>query len=257
VWIKLVSKVKLNVQRALPLLYFGFNDMLVKVHESAINKFGIWNQSDNNEVSPSIVAITVSTGYDDLLELILPKNQEYFEKWIIVTDKKDSATKALISQFPNIDVISLRFKTLGRVFNKGLGVRKAQLHAYRNFPNSWYLLLDSDIILSDEFSYIVKHLDVLPKDALYGCNVRRDFSKLSELRLGINFSEYFHGGEIHGYFQLYTKKYLYRDSIDASWCDLQFGKLFSTHTLMNEFHCDHLGMKGNWTGRKSRDFVFD
>jgi hypothetical protein len=39
-----------------------------------------------------IIAITVSTRYDDLLEIIIPQNYKFFDKWYIITDKNDIAT---------------------------------------------------------------------------------------------------------------------------------------------------------------------
>jgi hypothetical protein len=129
--------------------------------------------------------------------------------------------------------------------------------AYKKYPKSWYLLLDSDILLSQEFSTMREVLPHLKSDILYGCKKRLDFNKMSNLKNVEKFYLYQHMNEIHGYFQLHKLKYLYRDSIDASWCDLQFSNHFENKILLDFFSCYHLGVKGNWTGRKSIDFIFD
>jgi hypothetical protein len=36
-----------------------------------------------------MIPITVSTNYDDLLNIIIPQNYKFFEKWYIITDEND------------------------------------------------------------------------------------------------------------------------------------------------------------------------
>lgn len=241
----------------LKVLFFRVSDLKVWLSEIGLNLYGGKISGGYSEARRTVIGITISTAYDDLLKYVLPRNMELVDFWIVVTDKRDFATREILSHYPKIKIILINFKSFGRVFNKGKGVREAQKFAYKKFPNSWYLLLDSDILLSKNFTTILGDTLLIDDDQLYGCGTRKDFEKLSDLIADRNFQIYAHGGEIHGYFQLYRKKYLYRDSIDASWCDLQFANRFSNHVLLEDIACNHLGTKGNWTGRHSKDFVFD
>ena len=36
-----------------------------------------------------MIAITVSTKYADILNIIIPQNIKFFEKWYIITDETD------------------------------------------------------------------------------------------------------------------------------------------------------------------------
>jgi len=241
----------------LRLLYYKFCNLKIMIFELIVSIRGSLNLIKNGNEEISIVAITVSTGYDDLLEYLLPQNLPLFDKWIIVTDKKDLTTQNLVNLYPEVKLILVNFKSWWRVFNKGKGIRKAQLWAYKNFPSSWYLLLDSDILISTDFSRTVRMETELKNKNLYGSFNRLDFKKMSDLKSGVNFLPYEHNGDVHGYFQLYKMKRLYRNSRDASWCDLQFSNRFREKILLHGFTCDHLGVKGNWKGRTTKDFVFD
>ena len=39
-----------------------------------------------------IIAITVSTNYEDILKIIIPQNAKFFKKWIIITKVDDIKT---------------------------------------------------------------------------------------------------------------------------------------------------------------------
>lgn len=215
------------------------------------------NTNKDSSKELSIVAITVSTNYEDLLRYLLPENLSIFDKWIIVTDKRDINTQKLLNMYPEVKVMLINFQSPWRIFNKGKGIKKGQIWAYKNFPDSWYVILDSDILLSKGFSRVVRSESVLNSASLYGSNIRLDFKKMSDLKNRTNFYKYQHQGEIHGYFQLYREKLLYKDSIDASACDLEFSNRFRQRILLDGFMCDHLGVKGNWEGRMTKDFDFD
>jgi hypothetical protein len=241
----------------LRVMYYKLCNLKIMVLELVVSIRSSLYPIKNNDDKISIVAITVSTGYDDLLEYLLPQNLPLFDKWIIVTDNNDVTTRNLLNLYPEVKLILVNFKSWWRVFNKGKGIRKAQLWAYRNFPNSWYLLLDSDILISKEFSRIVRMETKLENKKLYGCFNRLDFKKMSDLKRKMNFFLYEHNGDVHGYFQFYKLKRLYRNSRNASSCDLQFSNRFREKILMHGFTCNHLGIKGNWKGRITKDFEFD
>ena len=39
-----------------------------------------------------MIGITVSTKYEDILEIIIPLNYKFFDKWYIITDINDTKT---------------------------------------------------------------------------------------------------------------------------------------------------------------------
>ena len=74
-----------------------------------------------------IVAITVSTKYDDLLEIIMPQNHKFFDKWYIVTHKNDIKTIDVINKFNYSNVITLYYDFyLDAKFNKGGAIKYCQ-----------------------------------------------------------------------------------------------------------------------------------
>lgn len=58
-----------------------------------------------------LVAITVSTNYDDLLKFIVPQNYKFFDTWYIITDKSDEKTIKVINDFnyKNIELMFFNF----------------------------------------------------------------------------------------------------------------------------------------------------
>jgi len=71
---------------------------------------------------------------------------------------------------------------------------------YENYPNQWYLILNSDICIRSFKS--IDNLEKLESYAIYLCNDRRNFKKLSDFRQGVIF-EQFLGDLRASFFQLY------------------------------------------------------
>jgi hypothetical protein len=208
-----------------------------------------------------MIAITVSTNYSDLLPFILNANSEFFKKWIFVTSPNDQATIDILSKNPNVIILFWDFQNSGYKFDKGGAVKLAQEYTYEHFPDEWYLLLDSDICLPFYFAFLINNLNELgsvDQEAVYGCAVRREYSKSSDYKKSVNYKETREPWVI-GFFQLYRKKVFYSPSNDASQCDLDFLKHFSKHFFINDFVCNHLGSPyTNWQGREiNSDFIID
>jgi hypothetical protein len=99
-----------------------------------------------------MAAITVSTNYSDILPYTLEANRKFLKNWIFVTDVNDTKTIEILKKEPTVTILYWDFQNGGRSFDKGGAVRHAQKYLYSNFPNDWYLIIDSDICLSPNFS---------------------------------------------------------------------------------------------------------
>jgi hypothetical protein len=208
-----------------------------------------------------MIAITVSTNYSDVLPIVHLANKGFFKKWIFVTSHNDSKTIDFLTNNPDLIILYWDFKNHSRTFDKGGAIKYAQEYAYKNFPNDWYLLLDSDICISSSFTEVVALADnkQLNEAALYGVN-RYDFSCQSDLRNMKNIVNYNnHSDGIHGFFQLYWKNVFYASSENASQCDLRFNSNFSVIILIDGVNCFHLGTHPHWDGNRQlgSDFVVD
>jgi uracil-DNA glycosylase len=136
--------------------------------------------------------------------------------------------------------------------------KKAQEFAYQNFPDEWYLNIDSDICLEKNFDEEMEKIyDSLKEDHIYGSENRFHYSSLNDYRNKENFSPYPCGKMIQGFFQLYKQKILYDDSYDCSWCDVKFSNDFHKKNFLDNVICNHLGNSCvNWQGRKDKtDFI--
>jgi hypothetical protein len=215
-----------------------------------------------------IVCLTISTKYDDLLNVIIHQNYKFFEKWYIVTHEKDKKTIEVIKKanYPNIEILYFRFWKNGEKFNKGGAVRYAQNVIYEKYKKQdiSVLITDSDIYLPDNFMDIYQKIDI-ERRTLYAPMHRFDFSKYSDFIENKNYTIYYADQQHFGFFQLYRKPInsqfqpLYKHSKSAAMCDSVFRKHFSKHLIMNDLIVSHLGApKMNWNTRKTTDdFLLD
>jgi hypothetical protein len=238
-------------------------------------------------MATDVIAITVSTNYDDLLRIIMPQNAKFFKKWYIITMETDAKTIGLVREFnyPNVELIYYNFKQPNMPFNKGGGLRKAQLHVLETHGEVPTLILDSDIYLPDDFPEIYNSTSI-ERDKLYSVMRRTDYEKYSDFKSRKNGIIHICSADFIGFFQLYiqTAKKLYKDYKDCGQCDLFFRDLFTTHlpdavkhgtnTMVDDFRrfkfykthncilmplsvC-HLGSEHkNWSGRTVCDFLVD
>lgn len=206
----------------------------------------------------NIVTITVSTKYDDILDIILPQNYKFFKEWFIITDENDIDTINVIKKynFDNIRILYYDFYKDNCIFNKGGAIKYAQTKLTdKNYLDNLILILDSDIYLLDNFLEIINEIHVNNK-TLYGTNNRYDCYSYKNLiyktpDIRCNFSHYF-----AGYFQLYknNSKYLYENSQNAAECDMTFMKLFANKITIKKLDVYHLGKDSiHWNGRKNKD----
>jgi hypothetical protein len=207
-----------------------------------------------------MIAITVSTNYDDLLEIIIPHNYIFFKKWYIITSIEDKKTLNVINNYKhnNIETIFFDFKSENAYFNKGGAIRAAQEHIKVSGLTWPILLLDSDIILPSDFMEIVKDIDI-QADTLYGAEKRYGYYSYEALLNNKPDIELIETGknEIIGFFQLYTNQDIfYNSSIDCSECDLFFSRKFKKLYTIFGLHVKHLGIHDvNWKGRIVKDFT--
>ncbi len=204
----------------------------------------------------SLVAITVSTNYSDLLEICLESNYHWFDKWIVITQESDARTRDVLSKYPEVTVLFWDPRKAGAVFDKGSGVQIGQRYAYEMFPNSWYLLIDSDIVLEGDRLRFVNSLNQRSPQGLFGIH-RWDYESIEDLKAKTNSKKYIDSQEFHGYFQLYATPYLYTRSKDAGVCDLKFRALFRDRSLLASPQASHMGQESHWRGRPSSpdDFI--
>jgi hypothetical protein len=214
-----------------------------------------------------IVAITVSTNYIDLLPFVYERNKGCFKHWVFVTDKNDHQTIKFLSNKPNVTVLYWDFQNERRHFDKGGAVHHAQYYVYDKFPDDWYLLIDTDIVLpSDTQITLLRDLPAFEKDSplnskyLIGIDNLMAFSKMSDLLTETNYQRWNNLPVVIGYFQLYKEKFFYSASINASRCDLDFCKFFEKSMSATRLKCYHLGKRGvHWKGTRTpgSDFVMD
>ena len=208
----------------------------------------------------NLIAITVSTNYDDILGVVIHQNQRFFQKWYIITHPTDNATIDLVKKaaYPNIELTYFDFYN-GAVFNKGGAIRMVQ-EKIRDYHNGKpVLILDSDIFLPDNFYQVVLAIDI-KVDTLYGVNERYDYLTYSDFIEDINACNYPAAKNFYGFFQLYKQGAfkLYKNSENCAVCDGIFAMLFPKKVNL-PLTIKHLGcMIDNWNGRKTRgDFLME
>ena len=201
-----------------------------------------------------MIAITVSTNYHDVLPYILEANLKHIDQWIFMTTVDDIATIDLLKPHKNIIVFYWDFKNGGKTFDKGGAIKRAQEYVYSQYPDEWYLVLDSDICFPENFSLDTSTLD---KNKMYTVN-RQDFNSVSSYRAKIPcYIHPLNSPNCLGYFQLYKHKIFYEPSNTADKCDEIFYQKMGNQCL--DMMCAHLGAPNtNWRGRTvGSDFVID
>jgi hypothetical protein len=239
-----------------------FNEDIDKLNEDIINN-NIINLDDiesNKNINKNIIAITISTNYSDLLDIILPQNYKFFYKWIIVTDENDIETINIIKKynFPNVIIIFFNFYLNNLSFNHGGAIRICQKILNKSNYNGIVLNIDSDIYLPDNFNNLINNIDIQP-DTIYGTENRNDFLSLEHLKNNIVDSQFEKAQEFQGYFQLYiyNPKIIANNSINCSQWDSDFKDNFQNKIIIKNLCVSHLGLSGiHWNGRKDKtDFI--
>jgi hypothetical protein len=221
-----------------------------------------------SEYNIDMIAISVSTNYEDLLAIILPQNYKFFDRWYIITRPDDEKTIEVVTtaNYPNVELLyfdffaSIQPSGMKPTFNKGGAIRMCQQKLIAEGYTGPVLLLDSDIYLPDDFMSIITPITI-EDNALYGTSQRYDYHS-KEKFLARTPDDTYHGGrEHHGFFQLYKQspRLLYNDSVNCSICDIKFIYHFSRRCIITNLCVDHLGKSGiNWDMRLTHnDFSSD
>jgi hypothetical protein len=210
-----------------------------------------------------MIGITISTNYDDILNIIMPQNHKFFEKWYIVTDKHDFDTINVINKynFPNVITLFYDFHENNKIFNKGGAIRYCQKEIIGNLDyNGNIVILDSDIYLPDNFIEIVKDI-IINDNTIYGTNKRYDYYSYDNFKNNIINLDYPWSKMFQGYFQFYKydKNKLYNESDNCAKCDLQFLNFFSNKVILSNLNVSHLGKNAvNWNKRINKnDFIIN
>jgi len=208
-----------------------------------------------------MIAITVSTNYDDILDIIMPQNYKFFNKWYIITDKNDSKTINVINKYnyTNVSMIFYNFYEGNKKFNKGGAIRYCQKEIIGNLDyNGIVVILDSDIFLPDNFMDIINN-NSIDDNTLYGTENRYDFYSYEHFKNNIIDLDYPWSREFQGYFQLYkyNKNKLYNESFNCSACDIEFINCFNKKVILLKLNVSHLGKHYvNWNTRTNKnDFI--
>ena len=227
------------------------NNNIINLDDIELNK---------NNMNKNIIAITISTNYSDLLDIVLPQNHKFFYKWLIVTDEKDIDTINIIKKynFSNVIIIFFNLYSDGLNFNQGGGIRLCQKILNKSNYNGIVLNIDSDIYLPDNFNNLINNIDIQP-DTIYGTENRNDFFSLEHLTNNIVDSEFKNAQEFQGYFQLYiyNPKITANNNINCSQWDSDFKDNFQNKIIIKNLCVSHLGLSGiHWNGRKDKtDFI--
>jgi hypothetical protein len=215
----------------------------------------------------SLVGVCVSYNYFDTLQFMLPVNCAHFEKMYLITQPNDLETIEFCKKFENVKVLFYNFKNNNKTFDKFGAINYAQQIMYNEYPDSWYMIIDSDIILPNNF------IDILSKETLndkciYGA-IRNNVFKSSELlnkKQIVNAKDnvtWVYNNILHwkikppsilGCFQLYKKKCFHLNSdkfANAGFGDYAFGHdNFNLFCNLENLLYFHLGESGkNWNGK--------
>lgn len=238
-------------------------------------------------------ALTIAVNYDDLFVHVAKENHIYFDKWVVVTDTKDTKITEVCSKYPNITLIKTDvFYSNNAKFRKYAGINEGLKHISKD---AWVLFLDADIVLSNYTRRVLENIP-LDKTKIYGidrvnCKSYEDwvFYKRyknviydnwllnpASFELGSRiihiYGEQEDRGKFTGYkplgfFQLAHRSsfnHYPEGSIDASHGDIQFVKDYFPRRDKRELIPEILGIHLstelnvglNWEGRKSLRFEY-
>ena len=197
----------------------------------------------------------------DTFKFMLPINYNHFNKIYLVTQKDDMETIQFCKEFNNVEILFYNFKNNDKNFDKYGALNMVQKIVYEKYPDHWYLIIDSDIILPNNFIDILQK-ENLNQECIYGA-MRNNIDKSSILLNNvIPFHNYFHNNILNQYgnppsilgcFQLYFKKNIFHrnDFNNASKGDFYFGfDNFNIFCQLENLVYLHLGLdKVNWDGK--------
>lgn len=200
------------------------------------------------------VAISVSTNFSDILPYSIDYNLNFFDHWYIVTDQNDKETIRVIEERNQGKITVIFYNFVGTtiphtngsmtkaIFDKGGAIRAAQERAYKEYPNRWYLVLDTDIVIRSHRDIATTDLD---KSSIYGPVARCDYRSLEDFRkCRVDYKRPMNLEDppIIGFFQLYASPFLYHWSEKTDLCDVNFTNIWTKEQQkLLSFTVDHLG----------------
>lgn len=110
-------------------------------------------------------AITVCVGYDDFLRAVIPYNLSMFDRWIIVTEPNDTATRELCRQY-GLEMFQTEDGHDAGEFSKGRMIERGLQHLSND---GWRVHIDADIALPRHFRQLVNMAE-LQDDTVYGAD---------------------------------------------------------------------------------------
>ena len=247
------------------------NEFLNKLNtiKNGIKIYNVKTPPQKN-ISFPLIGICVSYNYFDTLKFALPINYLHFDKIYIITQEDDIQTVEYCKKFDNVNVLFYDFKNNNKKFDKYGALNYAQKKVYEEYPESWYLIIDSDIILPNNFIDILNK-ENLNADCIYGAirnNVDKSSELLDKIQIINNNNNWIYNNILHskntapsilGCFQLY-KKYVYHstDMDNAGYGDYHFGyDNFKIFCNLENIYYFHLGpIAKNWNG-KTEYFIDD
>ena len=232
-----------------------------------------------------IIGITVCVNYAELLKIGLNTNSKILEHIYVITKEDDLETIKVCKKYNNVEVLYHDFKVgmewfdvhqkrfeAGQInnapdprkeywcqfldhankkaFNKSGALRLGQQKAEEKFPDDFYLVLDCDIVISDDMANSIQSTE-LSTNILYTSSIRRDYSSYSDFKLQQNWQKY-KGPNIAGFFQLYKNNppIYYDDWNTVTKSDMWFANDIILNDYNNRLielpaHVDHLGLTGS------------
>lgn len=207
-------------------------------------------------------AISVCINYSDYLEISLPFNRPFFDKYTVVTAASDEQTLALCKQFECTPLILDIEQDYVKKSMMSQGLQQLQ-------ARQWIQILDADIVLPPEYSNIVNRVESLDRNSLYGCQrlfcqnkLVWDLFGLNDLQcyepeenvraIGVGFFQLFHASAQH----LTTSQDWYAVAHGMKAADMSFRAKFPASSIQQlPIKVVHLGPPStNWYGRRSPQF---
>jgi hypothetical protein len=240
-----------------------------------------------------IEAVSVCVGYSDFLREAIPYNLPHLDRWLIVTDSRDQATREVCRQH-NLEFLATDDFYRGKArLDKARGIERGlQLLAH----DDWVLHLDADIVLPQHTRHTLREAQ-LDRQTIYGCDrvMVRSWERWQRLKnsgflerigrsyhhnvcfpgnfeVGARWADPHHGYVPIGFFQLFhqeatmyggmrTRRYSCHGHSDAARTDVQFGLQWDRKRrgLVPELVVLHLesemaSVGANWSGRRTKPF---
>jgi hypothetical protein len=268
-WCDINNELLINTVNNFKNKIFNYHKLLLNYWTNKINnKINIIHNiideylfKPNKVIEPNsykIIGITVSTNYDDILNIIIHQNYKFLDKWYIITHLNDIKTINIINEtgYKNIEILYFDFYN-NSIFNKGGAIKYCQNIINNLNYNGNILLLDSDIFLPNNFNEIINNIKI-ENNILYGPDIRNDYYSFKNFTENIIDKKNIENNSkwISGYFQLYkfSSEYLYENSNNCSECDIIFSNKFNKKIFINKLEVFHFGKANiNWNGRLNKD----